>query len=202
IEALAQPARSIREFSPLEVARPWDASLRHQAPLDSPETFEMHPVGDSLALRAQLQIDPAWRMRTLVRGVLRPNGWGEAWAGVLDRVAGGQESPADIAHRLFADHPYAPGEADRVVMCVSLEVRDGGAPVWHRTWALDAWGDARGRADARLGSHCVALAVRAASAGAMPVGVSAGPAGPQMAVDWLAALDTQAQRLRTVDHLA
>jgi saccharopine dehydrogenase (NADP+, L-glutamate forming) len=66
---------------------------------------------------------------------------------------------------------------------------------------MDAWGDARGSAMARLVSHTVRLAVEAVSARAVPAGVTAAPSDPKLVADWLAEIDTQAQRLGVVDHL-
>ena len=48
LKALRSPSRSIRAFSELEVARPWDALSRYDAPLPVPESFEVYPNRDSL----------------------------------------------------------------------------------------------------------------------------------------------------------
>jgi hypothetical protein len=89
-----------------------------------------------------------------------------------------------------------------VVLCVSLKAEREGRAVWHRTWALDAWGDLRGSAMARLVSGTVALAVEAVEARAIPVGVHGAPSDPRLVARWLAAVDPLAQRMELVDHLA
>ncbi|NNK77278.1 MAG: saccharopine dehydrogenase, partial [Litoreibacter sp.] len=43
LKALKSPSRSIRNFTELEVSRPWDAISSYTAPLPLPETFEVYP---------------------------------------------------------------------------------------------------------------------------------------------------------------
>ena len=47
LKALRSPSRSLRNFSELRVARPWDAITRYEAPLPQPESFEVYPNRDS-----------------------------------------------------------------------------------------------------------------------------------------------------------
>ena len=89
-----------------------------------------------------------------------------------------------------------------MVLFVRLCAEHDGAPVYDKTWALDAFGDARGSAMARLVSVTVALAVEAVLARAIAPGVSAGPDDPRLVARWLEAIDTQAQHMQLVDHLA
>ena len=84
-----------------------------------------------------------------------------------------------MSDRFWKENAYEPGEPDRVVLCVSLKAERAGAPVWHRTWAMDAWGDAQGTAMARLVSVPVSLAVEAVIRG-----------------------EILAQHLHLVDHIA
>jgi len=207
LKALRSPSRAIRAFETREVAWPCDAITRYDAPLDPPESFEVYPNRDSLPFLAEYGFAPDWRVRDFVRGTLRLNGWAAAWADIFAEVEGlhgpaGEARLAEIAEGLWRAHAYGAGEPDRVVLCVALEVRRAGTPVWHRTYALDAQGDARGSAMARLVSHTVRLAVEAAAAGALPPGVTAAPRDPALVAGWLAELRTQAQRMGVVDHLA
>ncbi|HAW46368.1 MAG TPA: saccharopine dehydrogenase, partial [Roseovarius sp.] len=48
LKALRSPSRSIRDFSELRVSRPWDAISSYDAPLPTPETFEVYPNRDSI----------------------------------------------------------------------------------------------------------------------------------------------------------
>ncbi|MEE4118444.1 MAG: saccharopine dehydrogenase C-terminal domain-containing protein [Paracoccaceae bacterium] len=206
LKALRSPSRSIRDFSTLEVRRPWDALTSYEAPLDPPESFEVYPNRDSLPFMAEYGFEEGWRVRDFVRGTLRLGGWADAWAGIFEEIEGlegaaGEARLRDLSDELWAKHAYGEGEPDRVVLCVSLEVRQDGRPTYHKTYAMDAWGDARGSAMARLVSHTVRLAVESVSARAIPAGVTAAPSDPKLVADWLAQVDVQAQRLGVVDHL-
>jgi hypothetical protein len=93
-------------------------------------------------------------------------------------------------------------EADRVVLFVSLKAERDGKPVFHETWAMDAWGDERGTAMGRLVSVPVSLAVEAVLAREIPVGVSAAPHDPKLLARWLGEVEHLAQYMARVDHLA
>lgn len=202
LKALRSPSRSIRAFSPLDISRPWEAVGRYDAPLDPPETFEVYPNRDSLPFMAQYHFDPAWPVREFVRGTLRLHGWAEAWKDVFATVETADDATLDaLADRLLSENTYAKGEPDRVVLCVSLKAERDGLPAWHRTWVMDAWGDARGTAMARLVSHPVSWAVEAVLARQIAPGVSAAPSDPVLVGDWLERTQSLAQRLTCVDHL-
>ncbi|MEC3862866.1 saccharopine dehydrogenase family protein [Mesobacterium sp. TK19101] len=203
LKALRSPSKSIRHFTELDVKRPWDAISHYSAPLPAPETFEVYPNRDSLPFIEEYHFDPTWKIETFVRGTLRLNGWADAWTGIFDQVE--TLSDADLkalSERLWADNAYGEDDPDRVVLCVSLEARRDGVPVWHKTYVMDAWGDARGTAMARLVSVPVSLAVEAAMTRAIPVGVSAAPSDPKLIAQWMGEIDVLAQHLMIVDHLA
>ena len=207
LKALRSPSRSIRDFSTLEVKRPWDALTTYSAPLSPPETFEVYPNRDSLPFLKEYGFEESWQVRDFVRGTLRLNGWADAWATIFAEVGdldgqAGEARLREMSDRLWQEHAYRADEPDRVVLCVALEVRQEGTTVYHKTYTLDAWGDARGSAMARLVSHTVGLAVEAVSARAVPAGVTAAPSDPKLVADWLARVDAQAQRMAVVDHLA
>jgi saccharopine dehydrogenase-like NADP-dependent oxidoreductase len=205
LKALRAPSRSIRDYTELTMARPWEALTRYAAPPPISESFEVYPNRDSLPYLAEYGFEPSWRIKDFVRGTLRLNGWAEAWAPVFDALTdiGQDEARLDaLAARLWEANAFAPGEPDRVVLCVSLKSERDGRPVWHRTWALDAWGDARGSAMARLVSGTVVLAVEAVTDRAIPAGVHGAPSDPRLVQRWLAALDPLAQKMELVDHLA
>ncbi len=202
LKALRAPSRSLRAFTELSVKRPWDALSSYLAPLPQPESFEVYPNRDSLPFIEQYRFDPGWKLRDFVRGTLRLNGWAEAWADIFARIENADENQLrELSDRLWADHAYAEGEPDRVILCVSLRAEREGRPVWHRTWTLDAWGDLRGSAMARLVSVPVALAVEAVMAREIPPGVSPAPHDERLIARWLREIDSQAQHLQRVDHL-
>ncbi|WP_347311540.1 saccharopine dehydrogenase family protein [Defluviimonas sp. SAOS-178_SWC] len=203
LRALMAPARSVRDFSELRVAYPWDAVRSYSAPLRQPETFEVYPNRDSVPFIADYHFDPEWKVKEFVRGTLRLNGWADAWAGVFEELA---LKPSDarlkaLSDELWEKFPLAEGEPDRVVLCVSLKADKAGRPVWHRTWVLDAEGDVRGSAMARLVSGTVALAVESVMAREFPVGLHGAPHDPRLVTRWLEEVGHQAQYMRLVDHL-
>ena len=207
LKALRSPSRSLRDFSELRVARPWDAISAYDAPLPQPETFEVYPNRDSLPFRADYRFDPSWKVRDFVRGTLRLNGWKDAWSPVfreIETLAGpeGDARLREMSEQFWRDNAYqGEDDPDRVVLFVSLKAEKDGVPVWHQTWAMDAWGDARGTAMARLVSIPVALAVEAVMNREIPVGVHPAPHDPKLVKRWMDEVGHLAQHLQRVDHL-
>lgn len=205
LKALRSPSRSLRDFSELRVARPWDAISAYDAPLPRPETFEVYPNRDSLPFLGDYRFDAAWIVRDFVRGTIRLNGWAEAWAPVFREIEtlSGPEGEArlkEMSDQFWRDNSYDPGEPDRVVLFVSLKAERNGRPVYHKTWALDAWGDARGTAMARLVSVPVSLAVEAVLAREIPAGVHAAPHDPKLVERWMTEVGKLSQYLAVIDH--
>ena len=206
LKALRSPSRSLRNFSELRVARPWDAITSYDAPLPQPETFEVYPNRDSYPFMLDYRFDPAWKVRDFVRGTIRLNGWAEAWAPVFSEIEtlsgpAGDARLAEMAAEFLAKNSYAPGEADRVVLFVSLKAERDGKPVYHETWAMDAAGDARGSAMARLVSVPVSMAVESVLNHALPAGVHAAPHDPKLLASWLGQVRSLAQYMDRIDHL-
>ncbi|MDZ4134612.1 MAG: saccharopine dehydrogenase family protein [Paracoccaceae bacterium] len=206
LKALRSASVSVRDFSELRVARPWDAITSYDAPLPQPERFEVYPNRDSLPFIADYRFDPAWKIRDFVRGTIRLNGWADAWQPVFREIEtlegpAGEARLREMAEGFWRDNAYGEGEPDRVVLFVSLKAERDGQPVWHQTWALDAWGDVRGSAMARLVSVPVSLAVEAVMERALPAGVQAAPHDPRLVVRWLAQVQRLAQYMARIDHL-
>ena len=207
LKALRSPSRSMKHYSELRVDRPWDAIGTYTAPLPSPEDFEVYPNRDSLPFMAQYEFDPAWPVKDFVRGTLRLNGWADAWKDVFAEVET-LEGPAgdarlkEMSDQFWAEHAYDEGEPDRVVLCVDLMAEKDGEAVFHQSYVMDAWGDARGTAMARLVSIPVALAVEAVLNREIPAGVRAAPSDPKLVERWMGEVDTLAQHLDLVDHAA
>lgn len=203
LKALRSPSRSIRNFSVLEVSRPWDALTRFDAPLPVPESFEVYPNRDSLPFMAEYGFGEDWSVKDFVRGTMRLNGWAEAWKEIFAEAPTASDARLqEIADQLLAENAYAPGEPDRVVLCVDLKAEREGVPVWHKTYVMDAWGDARGNAMGLLVSVPVSLAVEAVLARAVPAGVTAAPSDPKLVQGWLDEVQRLAQHLMVVDHRA
>ena len=205
LKALKSPSKSIRDFGVFDVSRPWDAISSYTAPLGTPEEFEVYPNRDSLPFIEQYKFDPNWRIKEFVRGTLRLNGWAEAWAPVfleLETLSGpeGDARIREMSNKFWAANAYDEGEPDRVVLCVSLKAEKKGQSLWHKTYVMDAWGDARGPAMARLVSNPVSFAVEAIMAGALEPGVQAAPSNLALTKTWMDKIGDLAQYLKIIDH--
>lgn len=205
LKALRSPSKSIRDFSELVVHRPWDAISSYTAPLPSPETFEVYPNRDSVPFIGQYHFDPDWRVKEFVRGTLRLDGWAEAWKDVFAEIEtlNGPEGDArlkEMSDTFWAENAYDEGEPDRVILCVGLKAERGGEAIWHKTYVMDAWGDERGTAMARLVSIPVSLAVESVLASRIAAGVSAAPDDPALVNEWMEEIGKLAQHLTIENH--
>ena len=206
LKALRSPSKSIRNYTELNVARPWDAITSYEAPLPTPETFEVYPNRDSLPFMEDYRFEPTWRVKEFVRGTLRLNGWADAWSGVFEEIEtlqgdAGEARLIEMSDQFWRENAYAEGEPDRVVLCVDFKAEHEGVPVWHKTFVMDAWGDERSTAMARLVSIPVSMAVEAVLNREIPAGVSPAPHDPKLVMRFLTEIDRLAQHLQVVDHL-
>jgi saccharopine dehydrogenase (NADP+, L-glutamate forming) len=205
LKALRSPSRSIRNGDIWDVARPWDAVESREVPLPDGghQAFEVYPNRDSLPFMAQYEFDDAWNVSQFVRGTLRLDGWADAWSDIFAQV----ETMTDdelkaLSDRLWQENSFAEGEADRVVLAVSLTAQRDAKTVYSKTYCLDAKGDETGSAMARLVSVPVSYAVEAVKAGELAAGVQAAPHDPAVAASWLAALKLRGEPMALIDHLA
>lgn len=209
LKALKSPSRSIRNFSELRVSRPWDAISSYDAPLPAPERFEVYPNRDSFPFIADYRFDTAWKIKDFVRGTIRLNGWADAWAGIFKTVEELEGKPATevdetltrLAADLLKENSYAAGEPDRVVLFVSLLAQRDGVPVFHETWALDAWGDERGSAMGRLVSIPVSLGIESVLNPEIAAGVHPAPHDARLVGRWLNEVARIAQYVERIDHM-
>ncbi len=207
LKALTSPSKSIRDFKEFDVARPWDAVSSYEAPLPSSERFEVYPNRNSIPFMQDYNFDPAWKVKTFVRGTLRLNGWADAWKDIFAEIetlegAAGDARLKEMSDGFWNAHAYDEGEPDRVVMCVALKAEQGDKAVYHKTYAMDAWGDANSTAMADLVSITVSMAVEAVLAGKIAAGVSPAPGSTELITKWLATVDDIVQHLNVVDHTA
>ncbi|WP_395005422.1 saccharopine dehydrogenase family protein [Cypionkella sp.] len=205
LKALRSPSRSVKNFVELRVARPWDAITSYDAPLPQAESFEVYPNRDSYPFIEEYRFDPAWKVKDFVRGTIRLGGWAEAWAPVFREIEtlegpAGDARLAEMAAEFLKENAYAPGEPDRVVLFVSLKAERDGRVVFHETWAMDAWGDARGSAMARLVSMPVSFAVESVLNHEITAGVHAAPHEPKLLKSWLDQVRGLAQYMDRVQH--
>ena len=151
----------------------------------------------------EYRFEPNWRVKDFVRGTLRLNGWADAWGQIFDRIDGMSETDLRaLSDRLWAENAYDEGEPDRVVLCVALKAEHEGRAVYHKSYVLDAAGDVRGSAMARLVSITVALAIEAIAAREIAAGVHAAPSDPRLVSRWLEEVGHQTQHMQIVDHLS
>jgi saccharopine dehydrogenase-like NADP-dependent oxidoreductase len=207
LKALRSPSKSIEGFAEKDVARPWNAISSYTAPLAKPEDFEVYPNRDSIPFMADYQFDPDWRVKQFVRGTLRLNGWAKAWDSVFKEVEtlegdAGEARLKEMSDQFWAENSYDEGEPDRVILCVSLKAEKGGKTAYHKTYALDAFGNEHGTAMAQLVSIPLSLAIEAVRAGEIPAGVTPAPSDPALVARWMETVDGIAQHLEVVDHQA
>ena len=206
LRALRSPSKSIRDGAERVVDRPWHAIDPYDAPLPVPERFEVYPNRDSTVFIDQYGFDRDWQLQDFVRGTIRLKGWAEAWADVFADVEGlsgpeGDARLAEMAEGFWADHAYAEGEPDRVVLFVRLAADRGDETVYDKEWVLDAQGNADGSAMAQLVSNPVAMAVEAVLAGRFGPGVHAAPEDPELVGQWLVEVGEIADHMAKVNHL-
>ncbi len=148
-----------------------------------------------------------WKVKDFVRGTIRLNGWAKAWEPVfreIETLSGpsGDARLAEMAAEFLKDNSYAPGEPDRVILFVSLKAEKDGKPVFDETWAMDAWGDAKGTAMGRLVSIPVSFAVESVMKKDFKPGVHGAPHEKKIFESWLNQVKGLAQHMQRVDHLA
>jgi len=186
---------------------PWEALSEYKAQLsDHSETFQAYPNRNSLPFIKQYNFQDDWDVQEFVRGTLRLNGWSTAWQSLFDEIStlegsSGEARLLEISQELEQKYLYDESEADRVVMCVELEVRQAGKIVWHQSYHLDSQGNAQGQAMARLVSLPVSLAIESVLNNQIAVGVSAAPEEPERINQWLSALTANGESIGHHDHL-
>lgn len=205
LRALKSPSKSIKDFKTLDVSKPWEGLSTYHAPLSAPEAFEVYPNRDSRPFMEQYGFDLAWKVKTFVRGTLRPKGWSTAWSDIfetLDKAESEEAKEAKIvalSDELWQVYAYDAGEPDRVVLCVELKAELGDELRYHKAYVLDAHGDERASAMARLVSYPVAKAVESILDGRYRAGLHAASDDPEMIDDFLDIVRENAQYLEIVD---
>jgi len=206
LKALKSPSRSIKDFEDFEVNRPWNAITSYNAPLNNPEEFEVYPNRDSLPFIEQYDFDRNWKIKQFVRGTLRLKGWSKAWAGIFNEIetlhgVAGEKRLIEMSEQFWQDNAYSENEPDRVILCVDLKAEINKQIIWHKTYKMDAWGDNRGTAMARLVSYPVSFAVKAIIDDDIDHGVSAASNKSYVVDKWLKDISSLAQEFDIIDHL-
>ena len=209
LKALKSPSRSIRHGQTVDVQRPWHAITDYVArlPGGKQEIFQAYPNRDAIPFMAVYNFDPAWDVHEFVRGTLRLNGWSEAWKSIFNEIESlkgeaGEQRLKEMSDELWQTQSYDPGEPDRVVLCVELEARKNDRPVWHQGYSIDALGNEKGTAMARLVSLTVSLAIEAVAAGEIKPGVTAAPSDHTIVQRWLDMLSELGEHIEHIDYLS
>ncbi|QQX79386.1 saccharopine dehydrogenase NADP-binding domain-containing protein [Shewanella sp. KX20019] len=204
LKALKSPAQWTQDGEVKQTEKPWLALSAFDMRMSdaSLETFQAYPNRDSLPFQQQYGFGDDWNIQEFVRGTLRLNGWSTAWSGLfteVDAAVGdaGLARLTKLSDELWDKHQYDVGEADRVVLSVELEVKDpqGEQTIWHSSYGIDAVGDERGSAMARLVSLTVAVAIESLIAGDLALGVSPAPHDEETVGKWLNELDKMNEKV-------
>ena len=204
LNALATPTNWIGEGQAQHADFPFDVIRDHDLNLPTPERHQVYPHYDVAPYLAAYGFDPEWTIDTAQRGAIRLKGWDEGWAEVfasIRRTGKDQQALGLLAAELWRDHPFAPGEADRAVLSVSLRAEAGGQTRWHKEWVMDSSGGRNGSARFRLNSLMLALAAEAIVAGQIPPGLNIGVTDPELIANWLIEVTHEAGYSRRINHL-
>ncbi|WP_321397516.1 saccharopine dehydrogenase family protein [Emcibacter sp.] len=160
------------------------------------ETFEVYPNRNSLPYIGEYGLSGEKALTDFVRGTLRLGGWKEAWAGIFDLVENADMAALKaLSAQLQAEHAYADGEEDRVVLYVALEIETDEGP-WKASLALDEKGSGWQTAMARTVSLTVARAAQSVLRGEFAPGVHAAITDPDMCRQWLGDLRAEGLNIR------
>lgn len=204
LNALATPTSWIGDGQLRRADFPFDAIRDYDLNLPTPERHQVYPHYDVAPYLAAYGFDPEWQVRTAERGAIRLKGWKDGWAQIFDHIRrSGKDAAAlgAMATALWAEHPFAPTEADRVVLSVMLRAENAGRVRWHKEWVLDAMGGRKGWARFRLNSLMLALAAQAIAAGQVTPGLHIGPTDPDLIAAWLVEITHEAGYSRRINHL-
>ncbi len=204
LKALKNTSVSILNGEKYTVTEPWNAV--DNLPLNmswGSETFEVYPNRDSLPFIKQYHMEDGWNIKQFVRGTLRYQGWKDAWQPIFRKIEDGisDDEIASLSDELWKDNAIAEGEADRVVLAVTLKAEKEGETVWYQTFALDAIGNEQGSAMAKLVSIPVSLAIEAVINKEIGAGVTAAPDKPELVARWLEMANSTTEKFGLVNHL-
>lgn len=205
LKALKNTSVSILNGEQYTVTEPWNAVDNLLLNMSwGNEIFEVYPNRDSLPFIKQYQMHDGWNIKQFVRGTLRYQGWKEAWQPIFRQFEQGisDDEITRLSDELWQENAIAEGEADRVVLAVTLKAEKAGETVWHQTFALDAIGNKQGSAMAKLVSLPVSLAIEAVINKEIDAGVTAAPDKPELVARWLDMANSTTDNFGLVNHLS
>lgn len=204
LNSLATPASWIENGEVRRAEFPFDVIRAYDLNLPTPERHQVYPTYDVAPYLVAYGFDESWNIVTAQRGAIRLKGWDEGWAEVFARLRESGKDQAALAKQareLWAEHPFAEGEADRMVLSVSLRAEQDGNTRWHKEWVMDTTGGRHGFARFRLNALVMALAAEALQRGAIAPGLHIGPTDPELIAAWLVEITHEAGYSRRIDHM-
>lgn len=188
LRALKSPATYISGAEKRMISSAWEDLSAHQI---GNEQFEGYPNRDSIPFVQQYHLqDRLEDIDVFIRGTLRQAGWSDAWQDIFDIVKTADAAKLEsVSDELYQKYAYSEGEADRVVLYVSLKCVDPTDParvLWESSMSLDEKGGESHSALAKLVSYPTSIAVEEVLSGHIPVGVSAAPSDRDAVKRWLA----------------
>ena len=205
LKALKSPAKSIENFISVETLRPWHNVKVHEISSLKKEKFEVYPNRDSLPFIDQYEFENNWKIKKFIRGTLRNLGWKNAWQEIFEsieslNIESDHEKIENLSNKLWHKYSYKENENDRVVLHVSLRASLENTIVFDRSYLLDAWGDEKNTAMAKLVSIPVSMAVEAILKNKISYGMNAAPKSPQIVSDWLKEIKKEAQVFKFLNN--
>lgn len=204
LNALASPVSWIENGKPARADFAFDAIRAFDLNLPVPERHQVYPHYDVTPYLEAYGFDPDWTIASAERGSIRLKGWDEGWARVFDHIrATGKDADAlaRLSQELWDEHPFQPGEADRVVLSVALRAEQNGKTRWHKEWILEASGGRKGFVRARLNSVMLALGALGLASGKIAPGLHIGPTDPDLIASWLIEIAEGARHAQRINHL-
>ena len=204
LKALKSKATAIENFEQVDTLRPWHNVKEHEIPSFEKEKFEVYPNRDSLPFINQYDFENNWKLKKFVRGTLRNLGWKKAWQDIFQNIENinidsDYKKLENLSNELWDKYSYKEEEEDRVVLNVSLKASQKSNVKFERSYLLDAWGDKKYTAMARLVSIPVALAVEAILKNKICIGVSPAPKSSEIVADWLDEIKKEAQIFKFIN---
>ncbi|PPR51099.1 MAG: hypothetical protein CFH15_00198 [Alphaproteobacteria bacterium MarineAlpha5_Bin5] len=148
------------------------------------EKYEAYPNRDSTTYINEYNFDPNWKINEFVRGTLRLNGWQNAWKEIFNLLENKNPSLDNqisiLGDELWAKHPYAKNEEDRVVLYVKLEAEQNNKQIFKSSYFLDEKGSGENTAMGKLVSLTLSAAIDLLLQDKLLSGVQAAPHQPDL----------------------
>ena len=134
LKALKSKAQYIKNFKEKTTLKPYD-SISNINFID--ENFEIYPNRDSLPYIKEYKLNSHQSLiESFQRGTIRLNGWSIAWKDIF-KMIDENDNMEQLSLRLWDNNQYKSDEKDRVLLYVSLIVRDDNKDIFNKTLYID-----------------------------------------------------------------